>query len=112
MTTEVEQGREKQELEPCPFCGSPTVQVRDLDDGVWFFCYRKDCSVEILSDYETLEGAIRHWNTRAPVAALAAERDRLLREVKFAVANGHKWTLEDWANWIKNHARAALEEHQ
>jgi hypothetical protein len=28
--------------------------------------------------------------------------------LEFAIANGHKWTLEDWANWINNHARAAL----
>lgn len=44
-------------------------------------------------------------NTRA----LTNEVTRLRGEVEFAVANGHKWDLTDWANWINNHARAALQ---
>lgn len=40
--------------------------------------------------------------------ALLSEVAQLRQEVEFAVANGHKWTLEDWTNWIENHARALL----
>lgn len=32
----------------------------------------------------------------------------LVRQMGFAVSNGHKWTLEDWQNWIANHAQPAL----
>src|SRR5690349_9876879 len=43
--------------------------------------------------------------TRAP----SDTEQRLRQEVEFAIANGHKWDLNDWANWINNHARAALQ---
>lgn len=29
--------------------------------------------------------------------------------VAFAIRSGENWTLEDWRNWIANHAKPALE---
>lgn len=34
--------------------------------------------------------------------------DTMAQEIGFAIANGAKWTLEDWQNWITNHATPAL----
>jgi hypothetical protein len=39
---------------------------------------------------------------------LFSEVGQLREQVEFAVANGNKWTHEDWINWIENHAKPAL----
>ena len=41
---------------------------------------------------------------------LIATREQQVRApLQFAVMYGYTWTLEDWRNWITNHAKPALE---
>ena len=56
-------------------------------------------------EWDFMEGRVIAAESRAPFDT----EQRLRQEVEFAVANGHKWDLNDWANWINNHARAALQ---
>lgn len=42
------------------------------------------------------------------VGWLMNRRNEIIEAVEFAIANSHKWTLEDWQNWLTNHARKPL----
>lgn len=46
--------------------------------------------------------------TQSANARLIAAAPGLYQETAFAVANGEKWTIEDWRNWRVNHAAPAL----
>lgn len=66
-------------------------------------------TTEQLPQTETLDRLYLEWSqfTRARTGRELA----LIEPLEFAVKNGAKWTLEDWANWRINHAEAALGEH-
>lgn len=60
-----------EELKPCPFCGGE-AELHDNPEGDTFFvmCASCDASTEAST---TSAGAIKPWNTRAPVKVGAWE---------------------------------------
>lgn len=57
----------KQELLPCPFCGITPKTLATHDDGCHALCCG-DCDVNPSCSHETMEAAVKAWNTRAPDA--------------------------------------------
>ena len=49
----------KQNLKPCPFCGSETMCVEQIDNYI-LFCKKCTCSMELPGKSEL----INRWNTR------------------------------------------------
>lgn len=58
--------RIKEELKPCPFCGSPALMSGDDDSGWCVTCQEPHCNCNARIPYcDTKEDAIEQWNTRA-----------------------------------------------
>lgn len=60
----------KEELKPCPFCGSKDIDYFETDfgradDPFYFVIKCKDCNANIYAENGSLEDAIAAWNRRA-----------------------------------------------
>jgi Lar family restriction alleviation protein len=51
-------------LKPCPFCGSPDLELSNLCDPDDYFVSCNGCEVQQIANY-TREEAIQRWNERA-----------------------------------------------
>lgn len=109
----------KDELLPCPFCGS-VAEMQEGEKGqagCFEFIYDVECSECLCRTYywkDTEDEAITAWNTRAPdprIAALEAERDALRSVVHQAI----EWDGYDAegqpAVWLDEARKALGETH-
>jgi hypothetical protein len=53
----------REELKPCPFCGSP-AEYHGECDMVWIRCSNYDCGAERSSKFDEPEDAAKDWNER------------------------------------------------
>lgn len=115
---------EKQELEPCPFCGAPADLVEVVTDDRWHCqCSNYQCAAGegMRLTFHTSGRAVQAWNTRVDsVAALTAERDRLREKVGELVMlllqrqfdEAREIALVTPVEFYSGKPRAALEERQ
>lgn len=54
----------REELKPCPFCGSEARFEVDGERG-WICCSNEDCTAWDTEIFSTTDEAIKAWNTRA-----------------------------------------------
>jgi Lar family restriction alleviation protein len=87
------------ELKPCPFCGSYTVQIGS-DGGVKdFLIHCFECGAEIKEyGYDTKDEVIRRWNKRSdsPIASFVKEN-----KLKIDFEKRYMQIIEtgEWAVW-------------
>lgn len=67
------------ELESCPFCGETDLnKVKRLHLVGWLYWIEcKSCACTRVMSFESMDDAIRRWNTRPAEDALKAENERL-----------------------------------
>ena len=81
-----------EELKPCPFCGWHNVQAKHEDGIFWHKCADCGATGPTLSRYSGEEGEpYTEWNTRAQLAALEAECERLLGVVVGMIDLAHEY---------------------
>lgn len=69
------------ELQPCPFCGSNDIEVKQYyNDGWYWFVTCKNCKAEKIHQFKGV--AIQEWNTRYADDALRAEVKRMKIELR------------------------------
>lgn len=64
----------------------------------------------IHDNLQSMKQADNAWANRyvRDVGWLLNRRNEIVEAVEFAIANSNKWTLEDWQNWLTNHAKPPL----
>ena len=105
----------KQELLPCPFCGITPKTLATHDDGCHVLCCG-DCDVNPSCSHETMEAAVKAWNTRAPdarvqllIKALREAREELSRCVFIMNGVPSQQVLMEKLDWSEEHCKSFVQ---